>query len=164
LAFEVPLIKLPVPALTTVRRALTMKAAARTGEVRMTQPNQDLVRAASAAFGRGDLGALRDQFFAENIVWHVAGTGPLAGNYQGADRVMQLLATISSLAAGTVRAELHDVLVSNDHTVALATIRAERAGKQLQLNVVHVIHAENGKATEVWTHSSDPAAAAAFWS
>jgi ketosteroid isomerase-like protein len=130
----------------------------------MTQPNEDLVRAASAAFGRGDLAALRDQFFAENIIWHVAGTGPLAGDYEGAARVMELLSTISGLSGGTVRLELHDVLVSTDHAVALATIRAERAGKLLQLNIVHVIHAENGKATEIWTHSSDPAAAAQFWS
>ncbi len=130
----------------------------------MTQPNEDLVRAASAAFGRGDMGALRDQFFAENIVWHIAGTGPLAGNYQGVAQVMGVLGKISELAGRTVQPELHDVLVSNDHTVALATIRAERAGKQLQLNLVHVIHAENGKATEVWTHSSDPAGAAEFWS
>jgi ketosteroid isomerase-like protein len=130
----------------------------------MTQPNENLVRAASAAFGRRDLGTLRDQFFAENIVWHVAGTGPVAGDYEGVAQVMELLNRISELSGGTVRPELHDVLVSNDHTVALATVRAERAGKQLQLNLVHVIHAENGKATEVWTHSSDPAAAAEFWS
>jgi ketosteroid isomerase-like protein len=130
----------------------------------MTQPNEDLVRAASAAFGRGDMGALQDQFFDENIVWHIAGTGPLAGNYEGVSQVMGVLGKISELAGGTVQAELHDVLASNDHTVALATIRAERAGKQLQLNLVHVIHAENGKATEVWTHSSDPAGAAEFWS
>ena len=130
----------------------------------MTQPNEDLVRTASAAFGRGDLGALQDQFFAADIVWHIAGTGPLAGDYQGAAQVMALLGKIAQLSGSTVRPELHDVLVSNDHTVALTTIRAERAGKQLQLNLVHVIHAENGKATEVWTHSSDPAAAAEFWS
>ena len=130
----------------------------------MTQPNEDLVRAASAAFGRGDLGALQDQFFATDIVWHVAGTGPLAGDYAGVGQVMGQLRKIAELSGGTVRPELHDVLVSADHTVVLATIRAERAGKQLQLNIVHVIHAENGKATEVWTHSSDPAAAAEFWS
>jgi uncharacterized protein len=133
----------------------------------MTQPaqsNADLVQAASAAFGSGDLSTLQDQFFAEDIVWHVAGTGPLAGDYQGVAQVMGLLGKISELAGGTVQPELHDVLVSNDHTVALTTIRAERAGKQLQLNLVHVIHAENGKATEVWTQSSDPAGAAAFWS
>jgi uncharacterized protein len=130
----------------------------------MTQPNQDVVQAASAAFGRGDMGALQGQFFAPDIVWHIAGTGPLAGDYEGAAQVMGLLGKISALCSGPVQPELHDVLVSPDHTVALTTIRAERAGKQLQLNLVHVIHAENGKATEVWTHSSDPAAAAEFWS
>jgi uncharacterized protein len=129
----------------------------------VTQPDEDLVRAASAAFGRGDLTALQDGFLAEDIIWHVAGTGPLAGDYQGAAQVIGLLGTISDLSAGTTRTELHDVLVSADHVIALATVRAERAGKQLQLNIVHVIHAENGKATEVWTHSSDPAAAAQFW-
>ena len=130
----------------------------------MTQPDENLVQAASAAFGRGDLGALRDQFFAEDIVWHLAGTGPLAGDYQGVAQVMGMLRKISELSGGTIQHELHDVLVSTDHTVVLATIRAQRAGKQLQDNIVHVIHGANGKATEVWSHSSDPAAAAAFWS
>ena len=130
----------------------------------MTQPNEDLVRAASAAFARGDLAALQGQYLAESVVWHISGTGPLAGDHRGAAQVMQLIGTISQLSGGTVRTELHDVLASADHTVALVTVRAERAGKQLALNLVHVIHAENGKATEIWTHSSDPAAAAAFWS
>src|SRR6266851_923931 len=126
----------------------------------MTHPNEDLARAASAAFGRGDLSALQDQYFAENIIWHIAGTGPLAGDHEGIAQVMGVLGKISELSVGTLRPELHDVLVSTDHTVALATIRAERPGKQLRLNVVHVIHSENGKATEVWTHSADLAAAA----
>jgi uncharacterized protein len=130
----------------------------------VTQPNEDLVRQASAAFGGGDLSALRDQFFADDIVWHIAGTGPLAGDYEGAAEVVGQLTKISELSGGSVQPQVHDVLVSNDHTVALVTISAERAGKQLQLNLVHVIHAENGKAAEVWTHSADPAAAAQFWS
>ena len=130
----------------------------------MTQPNEDLVRQASAAFGRGDLSALQDQFFADDIVWHVAGTGPLAGDYEGAAEVIGQLTKISALSGGSVQPQVHDVLVSNDHTVVLVTISAERAGKQLQLSLVHVIHAENGKAAEVWTHTADPAAAAQFWS
>ena len=129
----------------------------------MTQPNEE-VQAASAAFGRGDLAALQDHFFAENIIWHLAGTGPLAGDYQGVAQVMAMLSKISELSGGTVQHELHDVLVSNDHTVVLATIRARRAGKELQDNIVHVIHGANGKAAEIWTSSFDPAGAAAFWS
>jgi ketosteroid isomerase-like protein len=130
----------------------------------MTQPNADLVRAASAAFGRGDLSALQEQFFADNIVWPIAGTGPLAGDYAGAAQVIGQLGKVSALASGPLRPELHDVLASADHTVVLVTFHAERAGKQMQLNLVHVIHAENGKATEIWTHSTDPAGAADFWS
>ena len=130
----------------------------------MTQSNEDLVRAASVAFGHGDLGALQDQFFAENIVWHVGGTGPLAGDFEGAAQVIGQLGKISGLTDGAVEPQVHDVLVSDDHTVVLVTISAERAGKQLQLKLVHVIHAKNGKATEVWTHSADPAGAAQFWS
>jgi uncharacterized protein len=141
-----------------------MGAAGRAGGGSVTQPNEDLVRTASAAFGRGDLGALKDQYFAENIVWHVAGTGPLAGDYEGAAQVLGQLGKISELTDGSVQPQVHDVLVSNDRTVVLVTICAERAGKQLQLKLVHVIHAENGKATEVWTHSADPGAAAQFWS
>jgi uncharacterized protein len=129
----------------------------------MTHPNEDGVRAASAAFARGDLSALQSQYFADGVIWHIAGTGPLAGDYEGIPQVMALFGQISALASGPVQPELRDVLVSKDHTVALATIRAERSGKQLQLNLVHVIHTENGKATEIWTHSSDPAGAAEFW-
>jgi uncharacterized protein len=130
----------------------------------VTQPNEDLVRQASAAFGRGDISALRDQFFADDIIWHVAGTGPLAGDFEGAAEVIGQLTKIAELSGGSVQPQVHDVLVSNDHTVVLVTISAQRAGEQLQLNLVHVIHAENGKAAEVWTHSADPAAAAQFWS
>jgi ketosteroid isomerase-like protein len=129
----------------------------------MTQPDEDLAWAASSAYGRGDFSALQNQFFADDIVWHVAGTGPMAGQYEGIAQVMSVLGKLSQLSGGTVETELHDVLVSNDHTVALATIRAERSGKKLQLNLVHVIHSVNGKATEVWTYTSDPTAAAEFW-
>lgn len=128
----------------------------------MTQPHEDLVQAASAAFRRGDLDALRDQFIAADIIWHIAGTGPLAGDYYGVAQVMEVLAKVAELSGGTVRTEVRDV--SDDRTVVFTEIRAGRAGRQLQLNLVHVVRAENGKATEVWTQSSDPAAAAEFWS
>lgn len=129
----------------------------------MTLPN-DLVRAASAAFGRGDLSALQSQFFAEDILWHIAGTGPLAGDYEGMAQVIGVLAKVAELSGGTVRPELRDVQVSDDHTDVLVTIHAERAGRQFQFDLIHVIHAADGKATEIWTHSTDPAAVARFWS
>jgi hypothetical protein len=49
------------------------------------------VRAASAAFGRGDLSTLQNQYVADNIIWHIADTGPLAGDYEGIAQVMGVL-------------------------------------------------------------------------
>src|SRR5260370_19488568 len=130
----------------------------------MTDPTEDLARQANAAFARGDLAALRPQFFAENIRWHIPGRGPLAGDYEGVTQVIELFGRIFELSGGTARIELHDVLANDNHTVSLATIRAERTGKQYQDNLVQVIHVQNGKAVEVWTHPADPYAAEAFWS
>lgn len=130
----------------------------------MTQPTEDPISSFNAAFGRGDLSAMQS-FLADAIVWHLAGTGPLAGDYQGVAQVMAMFGKLRELSGGTIQHELHDVLASNDHVVVLATLRAQRAGKQLQDNVVHVMHGDgSGKATEVWTSTSDPAAAARFWS
>ena len=49
----------------------------------MAHPNETLVREAFAAFGRGDMDALRSQYFAEDIRWHIPGRNPLAGDYEG---------------------------------------------------------------------------------
>jgi len=133
-------------------------------EDQMMQSDEDRVRQANAAFGSGDLGALQSQFLAEDVVWHVPGRGPLAGDYQGIAEVIALFGKISELSGGTARFTLHDVLANGNHMISLATITAERAGKQYQDKLVHVMQVRDGKATEVWTQSSDPAAAAEFWS
>lgn len=49
----------------------------------MAHPNEDLVRDGFAAFGRGDIDALRDRYFAGDIRWHVPGRSPVAGDYDG---------------------------------------------------------------------------------
>jgi ketosteroid isomerase-like protein len=120
--------------------------------------------AGQRAFGSGDLGALQSQFLAGDVVWHVPGRGPLAGDYQGIAEVIALFGKISELSGGTARFTLHDVLANGNHMISLATITAERAGKQYQDKLVHVMQVHDGKATEVWTYAADPFAAEEFWS
>jgi uncharacterized protein len=69
------------------------------------------------------MSALQDQFFADDIVWHVAGTGPLAGDHAGMAQVMGLLGKISELSGGTVRPQLHDVLVQRPSSAPPLTWR-----------------------------------------
>ena len=130
----------------------------------MAHPNEDLVREAYAAFGRGDMDALRDKFFTQDVRYYVTDRSPLAGDYEGVDQVLQFFARIFEISGGTFSFELHDVLANDEHAVALVTVRGERAGKQLTDNEVLTYHIRDGKISEVWTHTTDLYAADEFFS
>jgi ketosteroid isomerase-like protein len=130
----------------------------------MAHPNEDVVREAFAAFGRGDIDALRNQYFAEDIRWHIPGRGPLAGDYDGIARVMELFGRILELSGGTFRNELHDVVANDEHAVALYGTAAEREGRRLDDNNVSTFHIRDGKIAEVWTQVTDMYATDEFWS
>lgn len=53
---------------------------------------------------------------------------------------------------------------SDEHAIALTTVRAQREGRSLQEQTVQVFHISDGKATEVWTHPQDQYATDEFWS
>jgi uncharacterized protein len=131
----------------------------------MSHPNEDLVRQAFAAFARGDTAALESDFFAEDICWHFPGRSQFAGDHRGAGQVSaDLLRAMAERSGGTHRVELHDVLANDDHVVALHATRAERDGKQLEINAIQVCHIRDGKIAEVWTSHSDTYALDDFWS
>lgn len=130
----------------------------------MAHPNEDLVREGFAAFGRGDIDALRDQYFAGDIRWHVPGRSPVAGDYDGVAQVVGFFGRLFELSGGTLRLELRDVLANDEHAVALYTVRAEREGRRLEDNTVNTFHMRDGKVTEVWTHTTDLYAVDEFWS
>jgi ketosteroid isomerase-like protein len=56
------------------------------------------------------------------------------------------------LTAGTFRAELHDVVANDQHTVGLHLATGEREGRTLEDREVLVFHIRGGKVTEVWQH------------
>jgi len=100
----------------------------------VAHPNEDLVREGFAAFGRGDMDALRKQIFTDDVRWHNPGRGPISGDYEGTEQVIQYFARVIELTGGTFSLELHDVLANDEHAVALVTVRGERAGKQRPLS------------------------------
>jgi ketosteroid isomerase-like protein len=132
-------------------------------ERQMAHPDEDLVREAFAAFGRGDIGALQEQYFAEDISWHFPGRGPVAGDHQGSAQVAQMFGRLAQLSGGTHRVELHDVMANDNQVVALHTTRAERAGRQLEISVVQVFHVRDGKVNEAWTYHNDLYSMDEFW-
>jgi len=130
----------------------------------MAHPNEDLLREGYAAFGRGDLDALQNQFFAEDIGWHYPGKSPFAGDYHGVGEVVGWLVRTFEVSGGSIRVELNNVVASDDLAVALTTVSAQRDGKALSDDAVQVFRIRDGKATEVWTYPADLYANDAFWS
>ncbi|HXF56848.1 MAG TPA: nuclear transport factor 2 family protein [Actinomycetota bacterium] len=129
----------------------------------MAHPNEDLLRRGYEAFARGDLQTV-GEVFADDIVWHVPGRGPLAGTYRGRDEVMGFFARLFDLSGGRFGLEVHDLLANDEHGVVLVVARGERAGKTLEAYDVHVWHLRDGRAVEYWGHPFDLYAVDEFWS
>ena len=126
------------------------------------QGNADLVRSGYEAFSKGDLETV-SKLFASEIRWHIPGRSPIAGTYTGHDEVFGFFATLVQETGGTFKVDVHDLLASDDHVVVLAKESAERAGRSLDSNEVHVWHIEDGLATEFWGCPVDAYAADEFW-
>jgi ketosteroid isomerase-like protein len=127
-------------------------------------PNVETMRKGYDAFGRGDLEYLRNELFAEDIVFHVSGDSPLAGDYKGIDEVFGFFGKIMQESGGTFSLDVHDMLANDEHGVALVRATAEREGRQLDQNAVHVFHIRDGKVTENWTMPENTRIADEFWS
>jgi len=96
-----------------------------------------------------------------------SGTSPainqLSGQYDGVDATIGSFLKNFEETNGTFRVELHDVLGSDEHAVALATVSGERDGKSLSDRYVHVVHVKDGKVSESWLFEDDQDAVDAFW-
>ncbi len=126
-------------------------------------PNAELWRRAQAAFVRRDIEALKEVWSAD-IVYHVPGKRRLAGDHKGLDAVLAYFGQVFALAGetGSQMTEVHDVLATDDHVVALIRLTMRRADEELNVNQANVYHVRDGKITEAWLLPTDQAAVDEF--
>lgn len=129
----------------------------------MAHPNEELIRGGYDAFAKGDVADVLSRF-ADDITWHVSGRSAVAGDYHGHQEVMGFFGKLQEMTGGTFSLELHDLLATDDHAVALLRARAERNGEARSFDVAHVWHVRDGKATEFWALSTSPYEDDEFWS
>ena len=127
-------------------------------------PNVAIVRSAYQAFADADLDTLV-KVIAEDATYHVTGHHAFSGDYKGRDQILGLFASLADDTGGTLALEVHDVLADDDHAVVLLRERAQRKGRTLDANEVHVYHVNAaGQATEFWEFPEDQKSYDAFWS
>ena len=117
-------------------------------------PNATAYRRTADAFRAGDIDKLRP-LIAPDVVWHVPGSHPLAGEVRGRDAVLDWLAALRSLG---FRLAEHDVFGNDDHVCALSVVGAGREGIDVETSVVSIFHYRDGQQLERWFYPQDTTA------
>ena len=115
-----------------------------------------------AAFRGGDPRALFE-VIAEDAVWIVNGTVPVAQEYRGRDRIFELFRETRRLTDGTYLSELKWSLADDEHAVAVYRARGARLERALDIDQVLLIAHRGGVWHEITAIPSDPPAFEAFW-
>lgn len=125
-------------------------------------PQEAVVRAFFEAGERRDIATIRD-CWTDDVVLRYPGRNPVSGEYRGKDQVLGAYAKMGQITGGTFRRiELHDLLASDDHVVALAVVGATRKGKSMQWRGIDVYHIRDGKIAEIWITLPDQQAVDEF--
>jgi len=115
------------------------------------------------AFAGADVRALVE-VIAEDAVWTVPGSVPVARDYEGRDEIFGLFRETRRLTDGTYRSELRWALAEGEHAVAVYRASGRRLGRELDIDQVLLITLRNGRWQEVVAVPTDPEAFESFWS
>jgi ketosteroid isomerase-like protein len=115
------------------------------------------------ALKRGDYEAGLE-LFAEDVVWHLPGRGPVAGDHEGKGAVLAAMRRFEKLSGGRMNIELHDVLGNEEHVAVLLRATGERGEKRYDALEVDVYHVRDGLIREFWSIAEDQVATDEFWS
>jgi ketosteroid isomerase-like protein len=90
-----------------------------------------------------------NDLLSDDIVWHVGGNSKWSGTFEGKGKVLGMFMRQSQ--AMTTKADIHDILGSDEHVVALGTASASAEnGQSAEWRYAQMFHIRDGKATEVW--------------
>jgi ketosteroid isomerase-like protein len=122
----------------------------------------DGIRRVFAAFRGGDARALFE-VIAEDAVWVVNGTVPVAQVYEGRERIFELFRETRRLTGGTYLSTLRWALADEAHAVAVYRAQGTREGRELDIDQVLLIDHRDGVWQRIVAIPSDPPAFEAFW-
>jgi ketosteroid isomerase-like protein len=114
------------------------------------------------AFGGGDPRALFE-VIADDAVWTVNCTVPVAQVYEGRERIFDLFRETRRLTGGTYLSTLKWALSDEAHAVAVYRAQGSREGRELDIDQVLLIDHADGVWQRVVAIPSDPPAFEAFW-
>ena len=126
-------------------------------------PNIEVFKQVYETFTTGDMDRLAE-LIAKDVVWHVPGTNLISGEYMSREAIFGCFNKIFELSKGTYRAELHDILANDEHTVALLHATAGHGEKMLDQDYAFISDIRDGQIVELWEAWTEGPAWNEFWS
>jgi ketosteroid isomerase-like protein len=112
----------------------------------MTERDKQLIQLARLLY-TGE--AVEKQVLSPNIVWHVPGHNPVAGDYTGVDYFQVMPARMAPLDRWDFR--IDSVMVNGDYVVARFFVDGERRGKAIATGGAHILRFDsNNQIVEGW--------------
>lgn len=130
----------------------------------ITKDGVGVVRSFYRAFETDDHEAVIAQLLSPDVVWHVAGSNPLAGVFRGRSDVFEAMRRFAERSQGTLRLNTQAILGGGVHVVAIHAATGNNQGRSYAAHEVDVFHVEDGAITKMWSFSEDQAATDAMWS
>ena len=105
---------------------------------------EEFLRRQREMYAGGDLAAV-EELLAEDVVWHVPGTSPIAGNYCGREAVTGYFGIRRDLAGGAIRVTKGGEAHHEEALVQLADGRAELGGREVVWRTAGVYRVADGR-------------------
>ncbi|SRR6266487_3223128 len=100
-------------------------------------------------YAGGNLAAV-EELLAEDVVWHVPGTSPIAGDYRGRVAVTGYFRLRRELAGGAIRVTQRGEAHHEEALVQLADGRAPLGGREAVWRTAGVYRVADGRIAEAW--------------
>jgi ketosteroid isomerase-like protein len=129
----------------------------------LEHPNVALLSHLYEAFDKNDVATL-SKLIADDAVWHVPGSTPISGEHRGQTAIFAFFQRLAEMSGGTFRAQLVDVMASDMHAVALATVSGTRGERTYDSSYLLLFRIEKDRIVEARLFNDDQDAFNAFWS
>jgi uncharacterized protein len=127
-------------------------------------PGVARARESIEAFNRGDMEALQE-YYADDILWHVAGSHDLAGDYRSREALFDYFRKVREMTGGSMKLEPEAILASDTHAMVFMKVTGKRDGKSLDATLAEAFEVgPDGRFTEFWSLANDQDAVDEFWS
>jgi ketosteroid isomerase-like protein len=121
-----------------------------------------LHNASNTMYAGGETDAVR-ALLTEDIEWHVPGKNAIAGNYHGAEEVIDYFKRRRALASNTLRLHPGEVLVGDSHVAVLTDGTATFDGVERRWSTMGVYRLRGEQIAACWLLALDQSAFDRAW-